>query len=50
MAEGLRLFQTARVYASVLLACLLGLAMFGLVSVTAWLFLRRWHSSQTTGR
>lgn len=46
MAEGLRLFQTARVYASVLLACLLGLAMFGLVNAVGWLLLRRWHASQ----
>ncbi len=46
MAEGLRLFQTARVYASVLGACLLGLAMFGLVNAAAWLVLRRWHSSE----
>ncbi len=47
MAEGLRLFKTARVYASVLLACLLGLAMFGLVNGVGWLLLRRWHASQT---
>lgn len=50
MAEGLRLFKTARVYASVLLACLLGLAMFGLVNATGWLLLRRWHASQASER
>ncbi len=50
MAEGLRLFQTARVYASVLLACLLGLVMFGLVNTAGWLVLRRWHASHAPGR
>jgi NitT/TauT family transport system permease protein len=46
MAEGLRLFRTTRVYASVLLACLLGVVLFGLVNATGWLLLRRWHASQ----
>jgi NitT/TauT family transport system permease protein len=33
-------------FASVLLACLLGLALFGAVNLTAWLALRRWHASE----
>jgi NitT/TauT family transport system ATP-binding protein len=38
--------RTDLMFASVLLACLLGLAMFGAVNFLAWLTLRRWHASE----
>jgi len=38
--------RTDLMFASVLLACLLGLAMFGAVNLFAWLTLRRWHASE----
>jgi NitT/TauT family transport system permease protein len=38
--------HTDRLFAAVGLASLLGLAMFGAVSVAAWLALRHWHPSE----
>ena len=38
--------RTDLMFASVLLACLLGLALFGAVNLAAWLTLRRWHASE----
>ena len=38
--------RTDLMFASVLLACLLGLALFGAVNLLAWLTLRRWHASE----
>ena len=38
--------RTDLMFASVLLACLLGLAMFGAVNLIAWVALRRWHASE----
>ena len=38
--------RTDLMFASVLLACLLGLAMFGAVNLVAWMTLRRWHASE----
>lgn len=38
--------RTDRLFAAVGLASLLGLAMFGAVSVAGWLALRRWHASE----
>ena len=38
--------RTDKVFAAVLLASVLGLALFGLVSLMSWLVLRRWHASE----
>jgi NitT/TauT family transport system permease protein len=38
--------RTDLMFASVLLACGLGLALFGTVNLAAWLTLRRWHASE----
>jgi NitT/TauT family transport system permease protein len=40
--------HTDRLFAAVGLASLLGLAMFGGVSLAAWLALRRWHPSENS--
>jgi NitT/TauT family transport system permease protein len=36
-----------KVFAAVLLASVLGLALFGLVNAVSWLTLRRWHASES---
>jgi NitT/TauT family transport system permease protein len=40
--------RTDKVFAAVLLASLLGLAMFGIINLVSWLALRRWHASEQT--
>ncbi len=42
--------RTDRVFAAVLLASLLGLAMFAAVNLASRLLLRRWHASEREGR
>jgi len=38
--------KNAKVFAAVLLASLLGLALFGLINLASWLALRHWHASE----
>jgi NitT/TauT family transport system permease protein len=38
--------RTDKVFAAVLLASLLGLALFGCINLVSWLVLRRWHVSE----
>jgi len=38
--------RTDKVFAAVLLASVLGLALFGLINLMSWLTLRRWHASE----
>lgn len=38
--------RTDKIFAAVLLASLLGLAMFAVVNLLSWLILRRWHVSE----
>lgn len=38
--------RTDKVFAAVLLASVLGLALFGLINLVSWLVLRRWHVSE----
>jgi NitT/TauT family transport system permease protein len=38
--------RTDKVFAAVLLASLLGLALFGLINLLSWIALRRWHASE----
>jgi len=38
--------RTDKVFAAVLLASLLGLALFGCINMVSWLVLRRWHVSE----
>ncbi len=37
--------NTAKVFAAVLMASMLGLAMFGVINIASWLTLRNWHAS-----
>ncbi|MCC7144847.1 MAG: ABC transporter permease [Phycisphaeraceae bacterium] len=46
----LREQRTDVIFAAVLLASLLGLAMFGLVNLASWGLLRRWHASAREGK
>lgn len=41
----MREFHTDRLFAAVGLAAMLGLLLFGVINLVAWLFLRRWHVS-----
>ncbi len=41
--------NTAKVFAAVLMASALGLAMFAVINVSAWLTLRNWHASAREG-
>lgn len=41
--------RTDKVFAAVLLASVLGLALFGLINLISAVTLRRWHSSEQTG-
>jgi NitT/TauT family transport system permease protein len=41
--------RTDKVFAAVLLASLLGLALFGLINLISAVTLRRWHASEQTG-
>ena len=38
--------RTDKVFAAVLLASVLGLALFGFVNLISWATLRRWHASE----
>ncbi len=44
--EARRLGRTDLVFAAILMASILGLAMFGLVNLIGYLLLRRWHASE----
>ena len=46
IVSGIKYGHTDRVFAAVLLASLLGLAMFGAVNLAGHLLLRRWHASE----
>ena len=40
-----RSFQTSLMFAAILIASLIGFALFGIVNVLGWMLLHRWHSS-----
>ena len=45
ITSALRQNQTATVFAAITLAAFLGFILFGIVNLTGWLLLRRWHAS-----
>ncbi len=46
IVSGIKYGHTDVVFAAVVLASLLGLALFGAVNLIGWLLLRRWHASE----
>ncbi|MDG2186625.1 MAG: ABC transporter permease [Mariniblastus sp.] len=45
ITSALKQTRTDVVFAAIILAAALGFALFGIVNLLGWLFLRRWHSS-----
>lgn len=50
IVDGIHQSHLAKAFAAILLASLLGLAMFGAINLAGWLSLRRWHASEIGNR